>query len=216
MSDSKKIHHLRENYSKGELSETSIDKNPLVQFQKWFDEAVTEKIPEPNAFILATSMIDFKPSARVMLLKGVENDSFVFFTNYESRKGKELTWNPYAAMVFLWLPLQRQVRIEGRVEKISMEESEKYFQSRPRESQLGTLASQQSTVIENRNMLEAKYAELEKKYEGKEIPKPDFWGGFKVIPAIVEFWQGRPSRMHDRIRYMHTGENNWLIERLSP
>ena len=216
MSDSKKIHHLREDYSKGELLESSIDKNPIVQFQKWFDEAVTEKIPEPNAFILATSMVDFKPSARVMLLKGVENDSFVFFTNYESRKGKELTWNPYAAMVFLWLPMARQVRIEGRVEKISNQESEIYFHSRPRESQLGAWASQQSTVLENRNILDAKYAELEKKYSGKEIPKPDFWGGFRVLPAMIEFWQGRTSRLHDRIRYIHHGENMWLAERLSP
>lgn len=207
---------LRENYSKGELLETMIDKNPIVQFQQWFDEAVKEKIPEPNAFILATSMVDFKPSARVMLLKGVENNSFVFFTNYESRKGKELTWNPYAAMVFLWLPMQRQIRIEGRVEKISAEESANYFHSRPRESQLGAWASQQSVVLENRNALDEKYAELEKKYAGKEIPKPDFWGGFKVMPHVIEFWQGRTSRLHDRLRYTFMNEGDWKLERLSP
>ena len=216
MSDNKHIHTFRENYSKGELLETMIDKNPIVQFQQWFDEAVKEKIPEPNAFILATSMVDFKPSARVMLLKGVENNSFVFFTNYESRKGKELTWNPYAAMVFLWLPMQRQIRIEGRVEKISAEESANYFHSRPRESQLGAWCSSQSSVLENRSQLDNKYAELEKKYEGREIPKPDFWGGFRVMPSMIEFWQGRTSRLHDRLRYTHHGDESWLIERLSP
>ena len=207
---------LRENYSKGELLETMIDKNPIVQFQQWFNEAVQEKIPEPNAFILSTAMVDFKPSARVMLLKGVENNSFVFFTNYESRKGKELTWNPYAAMVFLWLPMQRQIRIEGRVEKTSSEESEDYFQSRPRESQLGAWCSVQSSVLESRAELDNKYITLEKKYEGKEIPKPPYWGGFKVLPSAIEFWQGRTSRLHDRLRYTHHGDNNWLIERLSP
>ena len=207
---------LRENYSKGELLETMIDKNPIVQFQQWFNEAVQEKIPEPNAFILSTAMVDFKPSARVMLLKGVENNSFVFFTNYESRKGKELTWNPYAAMVFLWLPMQRQIRIEGRVEKISTEESENYFQSRPRESQLGAWCSVQSSVLESRAELDNKYITLEKKYEGKEIPKPPYWGGFKVLPSAIEFWQGRTSRLHDRLRYTHQGNDNWLIERLSP
>ncbi len=207
---------LRENYSKGELLETMIDKNPIVQFQQWFDEAVKEKIPEPNAFILSTAMVDFKPSARVMLLKGVENNSFVFFTNYESRKGKELTWNPYAAMVFLWLPMQRQIRIEGRVEKISTEESQNYFRSRPRESQLGAWCSAQSSVLKNRSELDNKYADLEKKYEGKEIPKPPYWGGFKVIPSSIELWQGRASRLHDRLRYTFMNEGDWKLERLSP
>ncbi len=207
---------FRENYSKGELLETMIDNNPIIQFQHWFDEAVKEKILEPNAFILATSMVDFKPSARVMLLKGVENNSFVFFTNYESRKGKELTWNPYAAMVFLWLPMQRQIRIEGRVEKITNEESENYFHSRPRESQLGAWCSAQSSVLENRIALVNKYTELEEKYEGKDVPKPPFWGGFKVIPSSIEFWQGRTSRLHDRLRYNLIKEGDWKLERLSP
>lgn len=211
-----KIQNLREDYSKGELLESQADKNPIVQFQKWFDEAVKEKVNEPNAFILATAMVDFKPSARVMLLKGVEHDSFVFFTNYESRKGKELTWNPYAAMVFLWKEMQRQIRIEGRVEKISEEESANYFQSRPRQSQLGAIASAQSSVLENREALDKRFAELEKKYDGKEIPKPKNWGGFRVIPHDIEFWQGRTSRLHDRLRYTYHGENDWVLERLAP
>ncbi len=216
MSDSKKIQDLREDYSKGELLETTIDKNPIIQFQKWFDEAVTAKVPEPNAFILATTMVDFKPSARVMLLKGVEHDAFIFFTNYESRKGKELTWNPYASMVFFWKEMQRQVRVEGRVEKITKKESEEYFHSRPRASQLGALSSAQSSVLKNREEIDKKYTELDKKYEGKEIPKPEKWGGYKVIPHVIEFWQGRTSRLHDRLRYTHHGKTKWEIERLSP
>lgn len=216
MSEKKNISDLRADYSKGELLESQVDKNPIVQFQKWFDEAVSAKVQEPNAFILSTAMVDFKPSARVMLLKGVEDGGFVFFTNHGSRKGKELTWNPYAAMVFLWLSQARQVRVEGRVEKISEEESIKYFHSRPRESQLGAWVSEQSAVIENREVLDKKYAELEKKYEGKEIPKPDYWGGFRVLPATVEFWQGRISRLHDRIKYTLHADNHWSIERLAP
>ena len=164
---------------------------------------------------LATATRAGVPSARIVLLKGVDDRGFVFFTNYQSHKGRELTENPVAALVFLWTPLERQVRIEGSVERITAEESDTYFHSRPLESRLGAWASDQSRVIPDRNLLEQRYQELHLKYQGQEIPRPPDWGGFRVIPSVIEFWQGRPSRLHDRLRY-RLQENHWLIERLAP
>ena len=166
--------------------------------------------------VLATANVDFKPSARVVLLKGIEEGAFIFYTNYNSRKGRELLWNPYATLLFFWNELHRQVRIEGRVKKISEEESDKYFQSRPEQSQLGALVSPQSEVIANRKFLEEKLAEAAAKFSGKKVPRPENWGGYKVIPQAIEFWQGRSSRLHDRILFTLINESEWKIERLAP
>ena len=213
--DNQALSQLRRNYASLTLDERSVATNPLQQFNIWFDEAIAAEVPEPNAMTLATAMVDFKPSARIVLLKGIGHNGFMFYTNYMSRKGKELTWNPYAALVFMWHQIERQVRVEGRVEKVSREESEAYFKSRPRGSQLGAWASKQSYVIDNREVLEQKLKELERQYDGNDVDVPEHWGGYVVIPSRVEFWQGRPNRLHDRIQY--TLENNqWIIQRLSP
>jgi pyridoxamine 5'-phosphate oxidase len=210
------LQNLRQEYEAAPLNEDSILMNPMSQFEKWFDEAVKAQLPEPNAMTLATANVDFKPSARIVLLKGIENGSFIFFTNYESRKGKELLWNPYAMLLFFWNELHRQVRIEGRVKKIPVSESEKYFHSRPYGSQLGAVISPQSKVIEGRNYLEEKLTLAEKEFSGKEIPRPDSWGGYEVIPQAIEFWQGRPNRLHDRILFTLTDQEKWKLERLAP
>ena len=165
---------------------------------------------------LATATPDGRPSARMVLLKGVDARGFAFFTNYESRKGAELAANPRAALVFFWVQLERQVRVEGRVERLSAEESDAYFASRPEGSQLGAWASQQSAVLPDRGPLEARYEELRAQYEGQEVPRPTFWGGFRVVPETVEFWQGRVNRLHDRLRYRRQDDGSWVIERLSP
>jgi pyridoxamine 5'-phosphate oxidase len=210
------LQNLRQEYEEAPLNEDSILKNPIMQFKKWFDEAVKAQLPEPNAMTLATANVDFKPSARIVLLKGIENGSFIFFTNYESRKGKELLWNPYATLLFFWNELHRQVRIEGRVKKIPPIESDKYFHSRPHGSQLGAVISPQSRVIEGRNFLEEKLAQAEKEFSGKEIPRPEHWGGYEVIPQTIEFWQGRSNRLHDRILFTLTDKEKWKLERLAP
>jgi pyridoxamine-phosphate oxidase len=210
------LQNLRQEYEEAPLHEDSILKDPLRQFEKWFDEAVKAQLPEANAMTLATANVDFKPSARIVLLKGIEDGSFIFFTNYESRKGKELLWNPYATLLFFWNELHRQVRIEGRVKKISAGESDKYFHSRPHGSQLGAVISPQSRVIESRNFLEEKLILAEKEFSGKEIPRPEHWGGYRVIPQTIEFWQGRSSRLHDRILFTLTDQEKWTLERLAP
>ncbi len=210
------LEELREDYQLGELKESEIAADPFKQFAEWFEVAQHSQLPEPNAMILATTTKEGKPSARVMLLKEVNSRGFVFYSNYESRKGKELQQNPHAAIVFNWLELQRQVRIEGHVERLDEQESTEYFQSRPKGSQIGAWTSPQSQVIPDRRVLDARVEELTEKYRDTEVlPKPESWGGFIVIPEAVEFWQGRSSRLHDRIRYRISGEG-WKIDRLAP
>ncbi|HEU5346363.1 MAG TPA: pyridoxamine 5'-phosphate oxidase [Ktedonobacterales bacterium] len=207
---------LRTDYMQRGLDEAEMDGDPIRQFQAWFDAAVAAGHPEPNAMAVATAMPDGAPSARMTLLKGLDERGFVFYTNYESRKGGELAANPRAALIFFWVLLERQVRVEGRVERVSAEESDAYFHSRPVGSQLGAVASAQSHVISGRAELEQAYRALEEQYAGREVPRPPHWGGFRVIPQVIEFWQGRPSRLHDRLRYTRASEGGWRIERLSP
>lgn len=209
------IADLRQNYTRSGLTETDLDPNPYQQFKKWFDEALAAQINEPNAMTLATVGMDGKPTARMVLLKAYDQRGFVFYTNYGSVKGQQLTENPNAALVFWWGELERQVRIEGKVEKVAATETDDYFRSRPYDSQLGAWVSNQSEVIESRQVLEEKLVELKEKYAEQSIPRPNFWGGFRVIPNLIEFWQGRSSRLHDRLVYKLV-DSDWVIERLSP
>lgn len=209
------IQNLRQDYLAAELAEQDVDHNPIVQFQKWFKNAIDAQLYEPNVMTLATSDRFGRPSARIVLLKGVDNDGFVFFTNYESSKGQHLLENPQAALVFFWAELQRQVRVEGVVSKVADEVSDAYFHSRPAGSQIGALASPQSKVIGDRSLLEAKVTELTAQYTGREIPRPLNWGGYLVEPTKIEFWQGRSSRLHDRIVY-ELIDGSWIINRLAP
>lgn len=207
---------IRKEYSRFTLDETNVAKDPITQFQKWISEAVKAEVPEPTAMNLATVTHNGLPSSRIVLLKGIEKGCFVFFTNYQSRKGNELEAHSPCALNFFWPELERQVSIQGTATRVSDESSMAYFQSRPRESQLGAWASPQSTVISDRRILENRLKELEKKFEGKAVvPKPKQWGGFQVLPHWVEFWQGRPNRLHDRILYTVEGKD-WKISRLAP
>lgn len=205
---------LRKEYTLEELSEHSVAREPFGQFASWFDEAMAAALPEPTAMTLATADADGRPSARVVLLKGVDT-GFVFYTNYESTKGRQLAANPQAALLFFWPELERQIRIEGRVEKLTPEESFRYFASRPLGSKVGAWASQQSSVIASREELAAKFEEYGSKFADGDVPLPPTWGGFRLLPVTFEFWQGRPSRLHDRIRYRHE-HGIWAIDRLSP
>ena len=208
------IADIRKDYKLQSLDETDVARNPTEQFTKWWNEAINSNIDEVNAMTLATVNKNGLPSARIVLLKGYDENGFVFFTNYLSDKGKELAHNPNAALVFFWKELERQVRIEGTVEKVSNEESDEYFASRPAGSRIGAWASHQSAVIEYRQVIEQnvkKYTEI----FGDEIPRPDNWGGYRVKPVLMEFWQGRSSRLHDRIQYRKENEQ-WIMERLAP
>jgi pyridoxamine 5'-phosphate oxidase len=207
---------LRIDYGRGQLLENEVAADPMTQFGRWFDEAVAAKLPEPNAMTLATADSTGFPSARIVLLKGFDHAGFTFFTNYESRKGQELAANPRAALCFYWQPMERQVRVEGSVERVSREESETYFRTRPQSAQVGAWASRQSRVIPDRTLLEAAEQQLQQQYADKVVPLPEFWGGYRVVPSAVEFWLGRPSRLHDRIRYTRESGGTWHIERLSP
>lgn len=211
------IADLRQNYTQGGLTAANASPDPFEQFATWFEEAIAAELPEPNAMTLATASPDGRPSARIVLLKDVNSQGFTFFTNYASQKGQQLAANAQAALVFLWLGLERQVRIEGVVEKISAAASDAYFASRPRDSQLGAWASAQSRVVADRASLEQQLAALEQQYANAEIPRPEHWGGFRVVPDLIEFWQGRPSRLHDRLCYQRSGPNQpWQRDRLAP
>jgi pyridoxamine 5'-phosphate oxidase len=207
---------MRQNYKRHAFSENDAATDPFAQFETWFQEAINAGLHEPNAMTLATASADGHPSARIVLLKGFDNHGLVFFTNYESRKGLQLADNPHAALLFFWPELERQVRIEGRVEKIEEEASRAYFQSRPKSSQIGAWASPQSRVIKGRATLEQQVESLAAQYERVEkLPLPAFWGGYRLRPGLFEFWQGRESRLHDRIQYI-PDEKGWKKERLAP
>jgi len=210
------IAEIRREYSHKSLNESEVDADPVKQFNTWWQDALEAKIIEVNAMTLATASSDGMPSARTVLLKGFDENGFMFFTNYNSYKGQQLAENPKACLVFLWKELERQVRITGLVEKISIEENDIYFQSRPQASQAGAVASPQSQVIENRQWLDEQYEKLLKEFDGKNIPRPSHWGGYLVKPVIIEFWQGRPGRLHDRIQYTLREDRSWKIERLAP
>ena len=214
---SQKVADLRQDYRQKTLNTSDVQAEPIAQFDLWFQEALKAELKEPNAMTLATATTNGVPSARIVLLKGYSENGFLFYTNYNSRNGKELLENPKAALVFCWLELERQIRIEGTVQKITPEASTLYFQSRPKESQIGAWASPQSEVISNRKTLEENVDLLKKKFESEEkLPRPEHWGGFCIQPTMIEFWQGRSSRLHDRIRYRLKTEGGWVIDRLAP
>ena len=210
------ISSLRKEYKKKSLLESDADPNPIRQFQQWWDEATNAGLEEVNAMTLATASADGLPAARIVLLKGFDEQGFVFFSNYESFKGMQLAENPRACLVFFWTGLERQVRITGLVEKTSAEESDAYYNSRPEGSRIGAWASPQSRAIENREWLENKEGQLLEQFAGRPVPRPSWWGGYRVQPVTIEFWQGRPSRLHDRIQYSRSADNNWTMERLAP
>jgi pyridoxamine 5'-phosphate oxidase len=198
------------------LSEAQADPDPFRQFDAWLDDAFKASLPDPNAMTLSTVGADGQPAARVVLLKGFNHDGFVFHTNYESRKGRELTENPRAAACFWWSELDRQVRIEGTVQRLSNEESDAYFETRPRESQLAAWTSQQSRTLKDREELEQRFAEVTSRYKNKRVPRPPHWGGFRIRPTVIEFWQGRRQRLHDRLCYRRDAQGGWVRKRLSP
>jgi pyridoxamine 5'-phosphate oxidase len=208
--------HIRQDYNQGSFTESDLDPNPFQQFDRWFQQAVEAGVPEANAMTLATATREGLPSARMVLLKEVDERGFVFYTNYDSQKGRELAENPRAALVFYWHPLSRQVRVVGEVSRVTREESLAYFQQRPVGARVSALASRQSQVLPSREALEQRVAELTAQHADGNIPLPDDWGGYRLAPHVFEFWQGRPSRLHDRLRYTRQPDGVWAIERLSP
>ena len=209
------IFDLRKDFKKGTLDEHDVERSPFDQFNKWFKEAISSEIPEVNAMTLATASKSGRPSVRTVLLKQYDDKGFVFFTNYESKKAKDISENPQAAVLFFWEPLERQIRISGSIEKITVAESFEYFHSRPIDSQLGAWASQQSSVISARALLEKAFGEMLEKFKNGKIPLPPFWGGYRIIPDEFEYWQGRANRLHDRILYK-SNNGVWTIQRLAP
>ena len=209
------VAQIRQVYQKGELHREDLAPDPILQFGRWMEEAVAARLPDPTAMTLSSADADGRVFARTVLLKGYDARGFLFYTNHESRKARQFAANPHAALTFYWPALERQVCVAGRIEKLPHQESELYFRTRPRENQLGAWVSAQSQVIPDRDLLEQKLAQVAAEYEGREIPMPPFWGGYLVRPAEIEFWQGRPSRLHDRFRFRSV-EGKWLIERLSP
>jgi pyridoxamine 5'-phosphate oxidase len=207
---------LRKEYTRSGLHEADMHADPIEQFAAWFRDAAEAGIYEPNLMTLSTATREGRPSVRTMLLKGFDAGGFVFYTNYDSRKGRELVENPFAAIVFWWDRLERQVVVEGPVRPTSGEEADAYFQVRPRGSQIGAWASQQSRVIASREILEERAAEIEARYADRDVPRPAYWGGFLIVPERIEFWQGRPSRLHDRIHYVRGADGSWTMERLNP
>lgn len=210
------IGDIRKEYQQQSLTESDVHGDAIEQFRRWWEEATQSAIEEVNAMTLATSSSDGLPAARIVLLKGFDEKGFTFFTNYSSFKGKQLLENPRACLVFFWKELERQVRITGLVEMVSEKESNEYYDSRPVGSKIGAWASPQSQVIVNRKWLEQNEQQYEKDFEGKPITRPPHWGGYRVRPTIIEFWQGRPSRLHDRIQYSLADNGNWVLERLAP
>ena len=210
------ITDLRREYANHALSEDHADPDPIRQFTSWFDEAVSAQLLDVNAMTLATVSSAGDPAARIVLLKGFDQHGFVFFTNYDSAKGRDLAATPRACLLFFWVELERQVRITGSVTKVATAESDEYFHSRPFESQIGAWASAQSTVVADRVALETRYAELSAQHAGQVVPLPPFWGGYRVKPECIEFWQGRPSRLHDRLLYLRQADGSWARSRLSP
>jgi pyridoxamine 5'-phosphate oxidase len=210
------IAHLRREYSHRALLEKNAPRDPWVLFQRWFKEALKAQALDANAFAVSTVSRSGKPSTRMVLLKGFDRNGFVFFTNYRSQKGKEMAGKPVASLLFFWPQLSRQVRIEGRVRKVSVKESDDYFQGRPRGAQLSTWASHQSATVPSRDHLEKRMKVLEALFQGRSIPRPIYWGGFRVAPTAIEFWQGRPNRLHDRLRYRRKSQGGWRLERLAP
>lgn len=207
---------MRTEYGKHALHESDLDPDPFRQFRAWFEEATAAGIPDANAMTLATATRDGKVSARIVLLKGFDERGFCFFTNYESRKGRELDKNPNAALVFHWHPFERQVRIEGTAGHMSAAEADEYFHSRPFGSKIGAAASPQSRIVPDRTYLEERFAALEHQHADGSVPRPSHWGGYRLLPHSIEFWQGRPSRLHDRLLYVRQGDGTWTINRLAP